>query len=77
MKSTRTFSIFAIFVAAALIMAMSAGHSLEPVKVTPVVQLQSAPAGTVYAVTSASEIQWRPTFDVNPDAVHDLSMPRD
>lgn len=74
MKTTRTLTIAAIFAAVTLTLALNTGHSSEQPKTAE--NFQSAPAGNAYPVPAASEVQWRPTFDVNPDAVHDLSMPR-
>ena len=74
MKTTRTFTIAAIFAAVTLTLALNTGHSSEHPNTTD--NFQSTPAATAYPVPAASDVQWRPSFDVNPDAVHDMSMPR-
>ena len=40
-------------------------------------QFLSGPVAKVYAISAASEMTWQPSFDVNPQAVHDLSLPTD
>ena len=75
MKTTRIFTVAATFTGLALILTLNSGHSSERPKTHQ--KFQSTPATTAYLVTESSEIQWRPSFDVNPDAVHDLSLPRD
>ena len=34
----------------------------------------SGSVSTMYAVPAASDIAWQPSFDANPDAIHDLSL---
>ena len=75
MKTTRVFTMAATFAGLALTLAMNSGHSSEHPQTDQ--KFQSTPATTAYPVTESSEIQWRPSFDVNPDAVHDLSLSRD
>ena len=75
MKTTRVVTTAAIVTGVALTLALSPGHSSE--HPTTHQHFQSEPAATAYLVTASSDVQWRPSFDVNPDAVHDLSMPRD
>lgn len=40
-------------------------------------QLVSSPISQVYAVTAASEVSWQPSFDANPNAIHDMSLHTD
>ena len=40
-------------------------------------KLLSGPTSKVYAVPAASEVTWQPSFDVNPQAVHDMSLSTD
>ena len=74
MKITRAFSIVAVFATVALTLGLTSVQSSDHPETAE--SFQPAPSATAYPVPAANEVQWRPSFDVNPDAVHDLSLPQ-
>ena len=58
-----------------LLLAFGPGH--VAVSANAADKLLSGPTSKVYAIPAASEITWQPSFDVNPQAVHDLSLSTD
>ena len=59
------------------VMLLAFGQGGGAVSANAADQLLSGPTAKVYAIPAASEITWQPSFDVNPQAVHDLSLPTD
>ena len=66
-----------LVVAACYVFLLASGKGDVAVAADAPTQIFPGPLSKVYPVPAASEISWQPSFDANPDAIHDLSLHAD